>query len=142
MDVAAFWMGLAAVVVAWFWRRNHTEAMRHQTLRTMLDRKETIDEKLVNDVLNPPVAESRWSRVSIPGESSRVFRFLGSLFMLLSPAAGIFGGIMTYFESREPEMNIVIPVGIGIALIIFVFGLALFVSARFLSQPANRNEVA
>jgi hypothetical protein len=142
IDVAAFWIGLAAVIVAVMWRRRHTEALRHETLRTMIEKNAEVDEKLLNDILNPPVRENRWTHATGPGEALeayRVIQFLGSMVMIVSPGVAIFAGLIASFEvGGDPQAWA--PVGLGFGLIAMIVGLALFYSARFLRKRGRDSD--
>lgn len=137
IDVAAFWISMAAIVAVWAWRQRHTEALRHETLRAMIQSNENIDEKLLNEVLNPPIPENRWTRVAMPGQAYRVFRFLGSLVMIASPGVGMIATIATYFD-QEAGLEILLPIGVGAGLVALIAGMALFFAANFLEKPAGR----
>lgn len=135
IDVAAFWLAIAAVIVAWTWRRRHTEALRHETLRVMIQKNEVIDEKLLSEILNPPAPDDEWRHVAKPGSAYRVFRFLGTLIMIASPGVGIITVLATYFEEGVIEGDILAPVGFGAGMVTLIAGLAFFVAARFLEKP-------
>lgn len=130
IDVAAFWLGLAVVVAAVIWRRKHTEALRHETLRSMMERNQEIDEKLLRDVINPPDTGNEWER----GEGRRVLQYLGSLVMIVSPACGIAAGLIAYFEGGN-SFELAISVGVTFTMLALIVGFGLFFSTRFLDRP-------
>ena len=44
MEVVAFWIALAAVLIAGGWVKSRNEAEKHATLRTIIDKSGTVDE--------------------------------------------------------------------------------------------------
>lgn len=115
MAAAAFWIALAAIFVAESWRKKVTEQTRHDTVRQLLEKQVTLDERQVRDLLQPP------GRQSAPEQTARNLRALGCVLMI--GAAGY--GAMMY------TIGTALSAVIGITFFIVVLGAALFVSARF-----------
>ena len=53
MATAAFWIALAAVLIARFWRKKSADQMKHETVRLLIQKNETVDPEMVKELLNP-----------------------------------------------------------------------------------------
>src|SRR5262249_42935547 len=95
MAVAAFWIALAAVLVAGSWRKKNAEQMRHETLRMIIQKEGTVNPDVMQELLHPKPPEwnpqtaamlgmKKWE----PGESRRHMRVWGTILMIVGPGLG------------------------------------------------------
>jgi hypothetical protein len=139
LGAAAFWIALAAVLIAGSWFKSRTEAQKHETLRRMLDKTGSVDETLLSELLRPAAPASggthpgSWKMPQpSPGENRKMGFVMGTL--LLSAAAGLAvlflilgaGGVIT---PRENWIGWAIAAGIG------VFGVGVFVASLCADPP-------
>ena len=64
MGVVAFWIAVAAVLIAGGWFKSRGEAQKQQTLRTIIEKTGTVDEALLRQLFpTPPMFDpSAWAR--------------------------------------------------------------------------------
>src|SRR5689334_16337196 len=83
MGVVAFWVALAAVLIAGGWAKSRSESEKHETLRRLIDKSGAVDEAQIRAVLNAPMQGGRgsWARPRMPGDSYRGLRAVGTIAM-------------------------------------------------------------
>jgi hypothetical protein len=141
MDIgaAAFWLFLAAIIVGGMWRKKHSEAMRHETVRVLIEKNVKIDEAQLKELLNPtPQPAPEWLVPKHkPGTGFRVLRISGAIILCIALGLGmmaIWRGIMLGFYDRS-----VLEIGTAIPLVTMI-GIGLFVASRFVPRPpSNEN---
>ena len=134
MEVAAFWIALGAVIVAAIWEKTRTEAMRHETLRTLIEKDGTLDVEQVKEVLNPPRPPLPMQK---PGYGYRLLRVNGAVMMISAVGVGAFAAVIATIQN-EPDA---LAIGIGFAILVVLVGLGLFVGSRFLARPPDAEDV-
>lgn len=137
MAVAAFWIGLAAVLIAGSWRSKVTDQMRHETVRLLIERGSGVEDQQVRDLLNPPVQPlpegHPWNRRPAPGSGRKVLRVCGAIVTVASIGVGLMVGGVQYVEGLEDAAILGFSVGGGM----FVMGLSLFFAAMFFDGPSD-----
>ena len=138
LGAAAFWIFLAAIIVAGIWRKKHSEAMRHETARFLIEKNQKIDDAQLKELLNPtpPPARSGCSPSHKPGEGYRVLRIFGTICMFVAlglAIAGIWRGMILGLH-EEAVMGIATAVPI-----VAMVGIGLFVASRFVTQPSDES---
>jgi hypothetical protein len=134
LGAAAFWIFLAAIVVVVNWRNKHREAMRHETLRFLIDKNQTLDEALLTELLNPKPPETPEWLVHKPGYAYQGLRATGMVTIFAALGLGLIAlwrGLMLGIQDGH-----VVEIGTGVALI-FMLGAGLFVSSRFVTPPPS-----
>lgn len=137
LGAAAFWMFLAAVVIAVIWRNKHREAMRHETLRLLIEKDQKLDEKQLAELLRPmpaPSPEWVWGPKPDPGDTYRSMRVLGAIMIFLALGLGIvtvWRGMILGLHSES-----VLDLGTGTALVAMI-GAGLFFASRFVTPPPS-----
>ena len=136
MEVAAFWIALAAVLVASGWYKSRTEAQKHETFRMIVEKTGTVDEAKLKLLIAPPSpVQGTWGA---PGDGYRALRVSGAILMFVGAGGLFFGGILlsgllfgpAAAEGEGP--GIFMALGFGA----LVLGAALFYSSRFAEKPA------
>lgn len=141
MEVAAFWICVAAVIIMVGWFKSRGDAERHQTFRTIVEKTGAVDEAQLRMLFNPP---SVWNR-SIPFDEAprggvfRALRVMGTVVMFGAVGFMIYSGM----SISVPEGPVAPPPGdpiLGIAASTFVFllGAGLFFASRFVEKPSER----
>ena len=136
MDIgaAAFWIFLAAIIVAGIWRKKHSEAVRHETVRLIIEKNQKLDDAQLKELLNPtPPPAPEWlvpkNRV---GDGYRGLRITGTMLMFV--ALGLFlmacwRGMMLGIHEKS-----VLGIATGIPLVAML-GIGLFVASRYFTPP-------
>ncbi len=134
LGAVAFWIFVAAVVVAGIWKKKHSEAMRHETVRFLIEKNQKLDEAQLAKLLNPEPPD--WAKYHFnpgkPGDGYRVLRIFGT--MVLFVALGllivcIWRGMMLGIHHKSViEIATAVP-------IIATIGIGLFVASRFVPRP-------
>jgi len=160
MATSAFWIALAAVFIASFWRKKNTEQMKHETVRLLIQKDGTVDPDMVKELLNPtPPPPPQWSpevaamfglRKREPGESRRYMRVSGAILMIAGPGVGaMFAaigltrtfGITDNNDITAGESSLLIAMGIGVTVALVLLGVALYTASQFLSKgPKEEGE--
>jgi hypothetical protein len=133
MGVAAFWIALAAVIVAGYWRGKMKDQMRHETVRLLIEKGEPVGQEQLRELLNPappPLPPNHpWVRPKLSG--FKQFRIVGTLLMIAAPGlAAMIAGIS--YSQGEPQP---LPAALGIAAFAFLVGIGLFLASRFVAPP-------
>jgi hypothetical protein len=155
MATAAFWIALAAVLIAGFWRKKSTEQMKHETVRLLIQKDGTVDPDMVKELLNPTPPEwrpetrillgvKRWE----PGESRRHMRIWGLILMVAGPGVGVLLAAIGLTrplgfnnEITAGDSSTLIAVGIGMTIAVVLLGVALYCASQFLPKgPKGEGE--
>jgi hypothetical protein len=140
LGAAAFWIFLAAVVIAVIWRNKHREVIRHETLRLLIEKNQKIDETQLVQLLKPtppPLPVWLWGPKPKPGDVYKGLRILGTILMFAAAGLGIVGvwrGLL--LGMHEP---FVLEIATAVPLLALL-GLGLFVSSRFCSPPTTEED--
>jgi len=138
LGAVAFWIFVAAVVVASMWKRKHIEAMKHETVRFLIEKNQKIDEVQLAKLLNPEPPD--WAKYQSyrgkPGDGYRTVRIIGAIIMFIALGlliAAFWRGMMLGIHDRS-----VLGLATGIPLIAMI-GLGIFFASRFLPRPPSDN---
>jgi hypothetical protein len=136
LGVAAFWLFIAACVVAGIWRQKNSEAIRHETLRQLIAKEQKLDEEQIEKLLNPPRG-SGWGAFQehshmAPGSGYRTLRIFGSITIFLSFGLAVAAAWMGFLHG---QINNDVEGAITAAVILISIGIGLFFSARFAPKP-------
>lgn len=141
MAVAAFWIFLAAIIVAAEWRRKNIEAARYETIRLLIEKNQGLDEEQIKELLNPhptpsPILISQFQQKygQKPGDAYKGLRAFGSIIMFI--ALGLF--IAAVWVGSVLRINEETVIGLGIAIpIVALVGAGLFFASRFATKPPS-----
>ena len=133
MGVVAFWIAVAAVLIAGGWFKSRSEAQKQETLRKVIEKTGTVDDALLRQLFpTPPVFDpSAWARRA-QGSGYRMLRVFGTIAMCV--AVGLIAFFTPLWLKGTEEDAIV---GVGIGVVTFAFGLGLFLASRFAEPPAR-----
>jgi hypothetical protein len=130
----AFWIFIAAVVVASIWSSARQKAEKHETLRRIVEKTGTIDEVKLKELFSEPSEESK------PGYGYRVARVIGTItffigagiatFALIAVALGKAFGATAMFNDVTGWVA-----GFSISAGIAMLGVGIFFSSRFCEPP-------
>jgi hypothetical protein len=136
LGTAAFWIFVAAAVVASIWKKKHSEALRHETVRLLIEKGQKLDEEQLGKLLNPEPPD--WmglkQKPGKRGNAYRGLRIIGTILIFI--AIGLFfvcvwRGMMLGIQERSLlEIATAIP-------ILVMAGIGLFVSSRFVPRPPS-----
>lgn len=129
---AAFWIMFAAIVIAGHWFRVRSEALRHETLRQIIEKTGQVDEAQLKALIQSPTPG--WLREPPPGSGYRTLRVFGTIVMSVALGLTVFFSIL-YLSSTERQDNAMI--GFASAGVIAVVGMGLFFASRFLPPPPS-----
>lgn len=136
MGVVAFWIALAAVIVARSWLSARREAMKHETLRRIVEKTGQVDEAQFKALFQPPPLhcppDHPWFRPPPPGGAYRGLRVFGSLAMFVALGLAIFFVIVLQTGAEPPETAMI---GFACTAVIGLFGAGLFFASRFMPRP-------
>ena len=136
LGAAAFWIFVAACVVAGIWRQKNSEAIRHETLRQLIAKEQKLDEEQIEKLLNPAhgfdwAAFQEHSHMA-PGSGYRTLRIFGSIAIFLSFGLAIAAAWQHFLLGQINDAVL----GLGTAAsILIMIGIGLFFSSRFAPKP-------
>jgi hypothetical protein len=132
IGAAAFWIFLAAVVVAVNWKSKNKEAIKHETLRLLIEKNQNLDQAQIMGLLKPPAPPEWMFPKHEPGEGYRILRIFGTILLFLALGLVIvcvWRGLL--FGIYEESV-----VGIATAIpILAMLGVGLFVASRHVTPP-------
>ncbi len=167
MGAAAFWIALAAVLITGGWWKSRSEAMKHETIRRIIERTGEVDEVKLKALFEPPVNPWVSARVEMLREIlAKGDRVDGAVVKeLLQPppspwadqsqqgdgykALRIIGtitlfialGLLICFSvlyQGNAEQQADAFIGFGVASVIAVAGAGLFYASRFCDLPTPK----
>lgn len=143
MAVAAFWLALAAVLIANRWKARHVEAERHATIRLIIEKDPHVDLAKIKDLLYPPpppfVCPPNLAKPDDEAEEIYgLMRMWGTILMIA--AIGL-GSLIIGIGLAQGLRN-AIPFGAGATVFCFLVGVGLFFSARFVLRGSKTDTQA
>jgi hypothetical protein len=132
---AAFWMMVAAIVIAGDWLRVRREALRHETLQRIIEKTGHLEEAQLKALFQPPTPG--WFRQPSPGAGFRLVRVLGTIVISVALGLTVFFCI---FWLTGPARHDSALLGFASASLIAMVGIGLFFSSRFLPPPSDRGD--
>ena len=138
MGVVAFWIALAAVLIAGGWAKTRSEALKHETLRKLIERNGAVDEAQVRALFCPPPpplpagVAPWWALPRPPGDGYTILRVFGTIAMCVAAGLLLFFTPVWLVLGEEDAM-----VGVAIGVITLAFGVGFFVASRFTEPPAR-----
>jgi hypothetical protein len=125
MQVAvAFWVAVAAILIAGGWFKSRNDAQKYATLRTIIEKNGTADEAQLRTLLGPIAQPS-------PGDLCAFLRIIGTILMFTAVGLALF---FTVFRAAiDPQAG---TIGLAAAMIVAAVGAGFFFSSRFV-DPAR-----
>jgi len=133
VEVAAFWIALAAVLISGEWFRSRREAMKHETLRLMVEKTGRADEAQLRELFPLP----HWSRQRTPGVEYRTMRVLGTLALFAALGLAVCFSILYV---GYPGWRLDASIGFGVASVVAFLGVGLLVASRFVEKPPQQGD--
>jgi hypothetical protein len=140
LGAAAFWIALAAVLIANGINGVRREKLRQETLLKLVEKTGQIDEQTVKTLFPPPPPQV-FGPPPRQVDGRRGTKIFGTI--VLSIAAGIATLVTILWQYGPPQIqeDPLIPVlPYAIAALIACFGIGLFVAARFVRPPADERD--
>jgi hypothetical protein len=130
MGAAAFWISLAAFLIAAMYFRSRNEAAKHETIRQIVEKTGQVDERHLKALFEP--SPNAFTRVPAPGGGYRAMRIFGLLLMFIAAGLVIF---FTIFGASGTQHWSVAAIGYASASLVALLGAGLSFGARFLPRP-------
>jgi hypothetical protein len=128
---AAFWIMIAAIVIAGDWLRARREALKHETLRQIIEKTGHIDEAQLK-ALFPPTPG--WLREPALGAGYRTLRVLGTIVISVALGLTVFFSILWLSSPARHDRAII---GFACTSVIALTGVGVFFASRFLPAPSR-----
>jgi hypothetical protein len=141
LGAAAFWIALAAVLIAGGWHKVRREQIKQETLLRLIEKTGRLDEELVKAIFPPPPPTPwppSWHRPPDPTEGRRQMQGFGVVMTAVGVGLAVLATVLKLFgDAPKQEAAIV---WFGIASVVVMFGLGMFVASKFATGPAPRDE--
>jgi len=125
----AFWIAVAAVLIAGAWFKSRNDAQKYATLRTIIEKNGTADETQLRTLFGPVAAQPG------PADLCAFLRIIGTIVMFT--AAGLLLFFTIFRQAIDPQAG---TIGLAAALIVAAVGAGFFFSSRFV-DPARVGRV-
>jgi len=141
LGAAAFWIALAAVLIAGGWFRTRREALKQQTLLRLVERTGQLDEQQVKLLFPSPPPQGplppHWFQPPDRDAGRQMARIFGTLCLSVAVGLTILFTILRNFGTPPQQVN-AIP-GFGAAALVACVGVGLFVATRYMAKPIDRD---
>ena len=141
MEVAAFWIFLAAIIVAAEWKRKNIETARHETMRLLIEKNQNLDDEQIKELLSSHSTPSPFQVSQLlqksgqrPGAAYKGLRGVGSVIMFI--ALGLFIAAAWVGSVLGTHDETVVGLGIAVPIVALV-GAGLFFASRFAAKPSS-----
>ena len=124
----AFWIAVAAVLIAGGWFKSRNDAQKYATLRTIIEKNGAADEAQLRTLFGPVAQAS-------PGDLCAFLRIIGTIVMFTAVGLALF---FTVFRTAIDHQAGTI--GLAAAMIVAAVGAGFFFSSRFV-DPARAGRV-
>jgi hypothetical protein len=118
--VIAFWIAVAAVLIAGGWFKSRNDAEKHATLRTLIEKNGTVDEAQLRALFGPVAMQPR------PGDFHAFLRVIGTIVM--ATAVGLLLFFTIYRQAVNQQDG---TIGLASTLIVAAVGIGFFLSSRW-----------
>jgi hypothetical protein len=120
LGVVAFWLAVAAVLIAGGWFKSRSEAQKHATLRAIIEKNGTADEAQVRALFGPPSAQP------VPGDFFALLRVIGTIVMCTAV------GLLIFFAIYRQAVNLQDgTIGLAAAFIVGGVGVGFLLASRW-----------
>ena len=135
LGAAAFWIALAAVLIAGSYFKTRREAIKQDTLLRLIERTGQLDEAQVKALFPPPPPlPSQWFHPPDPAPDGRVpMKMFGTIVLAVAVGLAIFFTILLNLGTPAQQQDAI--TGYAASALIACIGIGLFVSARFVRPP-------
>jgi len=137
LGAAAFWIALAAVIIAGRWFKLCRDEMKHKTIRHMIDKTGRVDEAQLKELFPPPLPPAalpqHWFQPPEQGLGYRAMRVFGTLALFVALGLAICFFILYQFGESNWQSDAAN--GFAVASVVALVGVGLFFASRFLKRP-------
>ena len=142
LGAAAFWIALAAVLIAGGWHKVRREQIKQETLLRLVEKTGRLDEELVKAIFPPPPPPSSWPppwhRPPDPTEGKRQLQGFGVVMFAVGVGLAVLATVLKLFGDVPKQEAAII--WFGIAGVVVMLSIGLFVSAKFATGPQPPDE--
>ncbi len=132
LGAAAFWISLAAVMIASGWFKIRRDQLKHETLLRLIEKTGQLDAeqvKLLFPLPPPPQWPAHLSQPADPEAGWKLVRGFGTVILSVAAGLWILFTILLEFGTALQQENAI--VGYGAASIVTCVGLGFFVASRY-----------
>jgi hypothetical protein len=129
LGVVAFWIAVAAVLIAGGWFKSRNDAQKYATLRAIIEKNGTADEAQLRTLFGPIATQPA------PGDFCAFLRIVGTI--VLCTAVGLLLFFTIYRQTVNAQDG---TIGLASTLIVAAVGAGFFFSSRFV-DPARAGKV-
>lgn len=134
LGAAAFWIALAAVLIAGGWHKVRREQIKQETLLKLVEKTGQLDEAQVKLLFPPPPAPPpnwppAWHKPHDPTANKRGLQGLGAVVVSLGAGIAVLATVITLFGDAAQKKGAL--VGFGMAGLIAMVGIGFFVASKF-----------
>ena len=141
VGAAAFWIALAAVLIAASFNKVRREQVKQETLLKLIERTGQLDEAQVKLLFPqpPPYSNERpwWAAPPDPFAGRRALRIGGLILMALAAGLAVLSFALTFGTANQQA--VAMP-WFGVAGLVGCLGIGLFASSWFALSPVRRDE--
>jgi hypothetical protein len=139
LGAAAFWIALAAWLIAGQIQRTRREHQRHETLLRMIERTGKLDEEQIKLICPPPAPlPPHWFARPEPPDGRRALKIFGTIALSLAVGLAVFFAIWQEWGTEAQRADAV--VGFAWAALIACLGVGLLIASRFVRPPLGSRE--
>ena len=135
LGAAAFWIALAAVLIAGGWHKARREQLKHETLLKLIEKTGQLDEAQVKLLFPPPPPSPpphwppAWHKSPDPTATKRGLQGLGAVVVSIAAGLAVLATVIMIFGDVAQKKGAV--VGFGMAGLIAMLGIGFFFASKF-----------
>jgi hypothetical protein len=139
LGAAAFWIALAAWLIAGQIQRTRREQQRNEALLRMIERTGQLDEQQVKLMFpSPPPLPPHWFARPEPPDGRRALKIFGTIAISLSVGLAIFFAILQEMGTLAQQEQAV--AGFAWAALVACVGVGLLIASRYVRPPPGSPE--
>jgi hypothetical protein len=143
LGAAAFWIALAAVLIANGVNRVRREKLRQETLLKLVEKTGRLDEQTIKTLFpapSPPAPQAFCPPPRQP-DARRGVKIFGTIALSIAVGVAVFVTIVWHYGPPAVTADGFFPVvPYAVAALIACFGIGLFVAARFVRPPPDERD--
>jgi hypothetical protein len=143
LGAAAFWIALAAVLIAGGWNKVRREQIKQETLLKLIEKTGQLDEAQVKLLFPPPPPPSPWPppwhHPRDPLEGQRSLRVGGVVVMGVAAGLAVLGLVLRMLGTGDQQDEFGIAI-LGLAGLVAGVALGLLIASKFATGPVPRDE--
>ena len=143
LGAAAFWIALAAVLIAKGINAVRREKLRQETLLKLVEKTGRLDEHTVKTLFPPasPMSPHAFGPPPRQADGRRGVKIFGTIVLSIAAGIAVLATILSVYGPPTIQQDPLIPVvPYAVAALIACFGIGLFVAARFVRPPADEHD--